>query len=340
MQHRWGKEEYFHKTDTLLTLIEESATWRTAFGFDLGGLNNTTPTGKGKSLIQHCADIAITFFIDGEKGPEWKNEDIKLLRSLIKNCVNLLKSTYHAFKAKLGETRHGLVVSGSADELREDSEVANVWAIENIEKKFPWYCQMATLIGGNPNHSCSAVANSQSNLDLGVLGMVGDVDEDLIPWPASSPAMLYDEDDDILDRSLPPLDSLLNQHEKSKSKEKVMLTLSSKRSGNNTTTTPSTKKCKTTQDIVKEVADAERQARLSMNEVNAREKTIREEVKHRSQYEIAVRVETMRLKAQQDEIAARATESAAQHAHELMMVEKQIELAHIQHGGAGGNIDP
>ena len=62
--------------DTLLTLIEESATWWAAFGFDLGGLNNKTPTGKGKSLIQHCANIAIAFFITG---------DIKQLRGVIKN---------------------------------------------------------------------------------------------------------------------------------------------------------------------------------------------------------------------------------------------------------------
>ena len=66
MKHRWGKKEYWHKIDTLLTLIEESATWQAAFGFDLGGLNHKTPTGKGKSLIQHCADIAVTFFIMGD----------------------------------------------------------------------------------------------------------------------------------------------------------------------------------------------------------------------------------------------------------------------------------
>jgi hypothetical protein len=54
------------RRSTLLTLIEESTTWLAAFNFDLGGLDNKTPTGKGKSLIQHCTNIAIVFFGTGD----------------------------------------------------------------------------------------------------------------------------------------------------------------------------------------------------------------------------------------------------------------------------------
>ncbi|KIK17977.1 hypothetical protein PISMIDRAFT_110303 [Pisolithus microcarpus 441] len=186
--HRWGKEDYFHKTDALLSLIEDSPTWQAAFGFDLGGLKNSTPMGKGKSLIQHCTDIAITFFITGDKKSTWTTKDIKLLQGVVKNLAHMtpggLKSTYHAFKEFLGETGYGLLVARSTSELYQGSEAANAWGklincrvccassdqfAENIEKKFPWYCHMAALIGGNPNHSCKAISNSQSALDLSVL---------------------------------------------------------------------------------------------------------------------------------------------------------------------------
>ena len=75
-------------TDALLTLIEDSITWRGAFGFDTGAAPNPTPTGKGKSLIQHCTDIAVAFFITGDLNSKWTLKDIKMLKFVIKNRVN------------------------------------------------------------------------------------------------------------------------------------------------------------------------------------------------------------------------------------------------------------
>ena len=46
-----------------------------------------------------------------------------------------------------------------------------------MEKKFPWYLRMNELMGGSPISSRKAVANSQSTLDLSILG-VEDEDED------------------------------------------------------------------------------------------------------------------------------------------------------------------
>ncbi|KIK79187.1 hypothetical protein PAXRUDRAFT_16464 [Paxillus rubicundulus Ve08.2h10] len=43
----WAKSGNFHLTDALLTLIEDSVTWKGALGFDRGAINDPMPTGKG-----------------------------------------------------------------------------------------------------------------------------------------------------------------------------------------------------------------------------------------------------------------------------------------------------
>ncbi|KAI5999228.1 hypothetical protein EDD15DRAFT_2363296 [Pisolithus albus] len=332
----WGKEDYFHKTDALLSLIEDSPTWQAAFGFDLGGLKNPTPTGKGKSLIQHCADIAIAFFITGEKESTWTTKDIKLLRG--SNDIHSLKSTYHAFKELLGETGHGLVVAGSASELYQGSEATNAW--ENIEKKFPWYCHMAALIGGNPNYSRKAISNSQSALDLSVLDHA--VDEEENGDPCTPVPFDDEEEEDIPDPSLPLQEFTLDDSKEKcregqhRVQEKFKLTIPSKRLSDVSSVSQSAKKRKTPQDLIKEVAHAEREVRVSMNEINAREKTARERIKRKVAHDTAVELETMRLRVQREE-------AAAQRAHELAMMDKQIQLALLQQGrqvGTLGVIDP
>ncbi|KAI6000094.1 hypothetical protein EDD15DRAFT_2193544 [Pisolithus albus] len=322
----WGKEDYFHKTDALFSLIEDSPTWRAAFGFDLGGLKNPTPTGKGKSLIQHCADIAIAFFITGEKESTWTTKDIKLLRGVIKN------------RELLGETGHGLVVAGSTSELYQGSEAANAW--ENIEKKFPWYCCMAALIGGNPNYSRKAISNSQSALDLSVLDHA--VDEEENGDPCTPVPFDDEEEEDIPDPSSPLQEFTLDDSKEKcregqhRVQEKFKLTIPSKRSSDVSSVSQSAKKHKTPQDFIKEVAHAEREVQVSMNEINAREKTARERIKRKVAHDTAVELETMRLRVQREE-------AAAQRAHELAMMDKQIQLALLQQGGQVGTlgvIDP
>lgn len=69
-------------TDQLLTLIEDSVTWKVALGFDKGASANWTPTSKGKSFIQHCSDIAEAFFLGDNatiKGA-YTMEDLPILR--------------------------------------------------------------------------------------------------------------------------------------------------------------------------------------------------------------------------------------------------------------------
>ncbi|KIK74082.1 hypothetical protein PAXRUDRAFT_562424, partial [Paxillus rubicundulus Ve08.2h10] len=84
----WAKPENFHLTDTLLTLIEESVTWKGALGFNKGAVNDPTPTGKGKSFIQHCEDIVEAFFLVHNADINFTKADLPALKTVIKNWIN------------------------------------------------------------------------------------------------------------------------------------------------------------------------------------------------------------------------------------------------------------
>ena len=85
---------------------------------------------------------------------------------------------------------------------------------------------------------------------------------------------------------------------------------------------------------MKEVADAEHEARLSISAATAKEKTECERIKRQTAHDTAVTVEQMRIEAQEKQ-------AVAAHAHELMMMDRQIELACLHAGHASlGPIDP
>ena len=85
---------------------------------------------------------------------------------------------------------------------------------------------------------------------------------------------------------------------------------------------------------MKEVVDAKREAHLAISAATAKEKTECEWIKHQTAHDTAVTVEWMCIEAQEKQaVAARA--------HELMMMDRQIELAHLHAGHASlGPIDP
>ncbi|KIK92118.1 hypothetical protein PAXRUDRAFT_13422 [Paxillus rubicundulus Ve08.2h10] len=329
----WAKSENFHLTDALLMLIKDSVTWKGALGFNRGAVNDPMPTGKGRSFIQHCEDITDEFFLHHNTNSEFVKDNLPALRTVIKNLINSLKSTFTKYHNKLGKTGHGLVTSGHADELYEGSEATNVY--EAIEKKFPWYLQMSVLMGSSPVSSWKAISNSQSYLNLAVLGVDDDADED--ETECCTPTLMVDED--VALRSIGPLspcgnlpsDKLEDEEEEVVFLPKIKFTVPVKHTAESPAVTQSSKKHKTPQDLVKEVADTECEARL-MHEMHARECTTRERVKCQAAHDTAVAVEGMHLKSQAEQVAM-------QWAHELLMLEKQIELAHL-HSGYSTSIDP
>ena len=108
---------------------------------------------------------------------------------------------------------------------------------------------------------------------------------------------------------------------------KLRVSLSSKRAADTQATSSSAKKRKTPQDFMKEVADAEREARLVISAATAKEKTERERIKRQTAHNTAITVEQMRIEAQEKQ-------AIAAHAHELMMMDRQIELARLHAGRA------
>ncbi|KAF9235106.1 hypothetical protein BU15DRAFT_78338 [Melanogaster broomeanus] len=290
----WAKADNHHITDTLLTLIEDSVTWKGTFGFDKGVEKDPTPTGKGKSIIQHCADIATVLFAIGKKNSEWTNNDLAHLRGVVKNRVMSLKATYTEYRNKLGETGHGLVVGGCEDELHAGSDIANVY--DDIQLKFPWYLRMHALM----------------DVDLTVLGGENSEGENEDEFTSRTPTPMED-DDRPRGSSCPP---------------------SSDRAADTPIASSSAKKRRTPQDLIKEVADAERATRLAMSTANARERTARERINSQSAHDTAIAVERLRIEAHDKQAAASC-------AHELLMLDRQIELARINAGyRAPGPIDP
>ncbi|KIJ61907.1 hypothetical protein HYDPIDRAFT_169487 [Hydnomerulius pinastri MD-312] len=330
----WAKGENHHITDTLLTLIEDSVVWKGAFGFDKGVENDPTPTGQGKSIIEHCVDIAKVLFATEEKDSEWAHYDLAHLKGVVKNRVMSLKGTYTEFRNKLGETGHGLIVAGREDEMRMGSDIANVY--DEIQLKFPWYLRMHALMGTSPVASRKSISNSKSDIDLTVLG--GEEGEDGDDFSRRTPTPMED-DDAPLGSSRPPTPQAAvlddnDEEEADATPLKLRVTLPSKRATDTPLASRSVKKRRTPQDLVKEVADAERETRLAMSTANARERTEREWIKRQSAHDTAIMVERMRLEAQEKQ-------ATASRAHDLMMMDRQIELAHINAGyPAPGPIDP
>jgi len=84
--------------------------WKGAFGFDKGVKNDTTPTGKDKSIIEHCAGIAKAFFATGEKDSDYTNADLVHLWSVVKNQVMLWAISFHKIHFRVAfEAWKGLI---------------------------------------------------------------------------------------------------------------------------------------------------------------------------------------------------------------------------------------
>ncbi|KAF8442020.1 hypothetical protein L210DRAFT_987512 [Boletus edulis BED1] len=334
----WTKPGNHHIMDTLLTLIEDSVIWKGAFGFNKGAEKDTTPTGKGKSIMEHCSGIAKVLFTTSEKDSEYTDADLVHLRGVVKNRVMSLKGTYIEYRNNLGETGHGLIISGREDELHIGSEMANVY--DEIKSKFLWYLRSHALMGSSPIVCRKSISNSKSDIDLTVLGGGdGGDDEDEDDQFARRTPTPMEDDDAPRGSSRPPsrqgsISDNGDEEDDTSPLKLRQVPLSSKRAADTQATLSSVKKRKTPQDFMKEMADAECEARLLTSAATAKEKTKRERIKRQTAHDTAITVEQMRIEAQEKQaIAARA--------HELMMMDRQIELARIHAGHAPlGPIDP
>lgn len=84
----WSKSKNHLVTDELLMLIKSKTHWKVALGFDKGAFPDAeSQNSQGKTLLEHCADIAAALFIKDKPDTKWTHDDIKDLRVVVKNWV-------------------------------------------------------------------------------------------------------------------------------------------------------------------------------------------------------------------------------------------------------------
>ncbi|KAJ7091297.1 hypothetical protein C8R43DRAFT_1142026 [Mycena crocata] len=330
---QWAKPAYHHLTDKLLTIIESKTRFKQGFGFDKGR-PGSVDTG-GAKLPDLCAAVARQLFdVDPEdEDSKYTEDDIPGLAEVVKNRINTIKKNYATHHDTLGATGHGLVVAGKEDEIIENSPIANAWQL--IEKKFPWYKRMDKLMGTSPIVNRSAVAHSNTRVDLGVLDRNGDAHDGPISvqdsdssseddrskisgWESSSDAGRKAKDDDdnksISVASSPPRPAAA----------KAPVTPASKFKTEPASISASARgaKRKSTHEHVAEIAAQDRSQRLKLMEVKEKGKTRRAQVK----YDAKTSLEFARLRHQTEQ-------AERQRQHDIFMMNRQVQLEEIRRGG-------
>ena len=80
----WISLEHLPLSDTLLSIIEDSATYKTALGFDKGDVGSV-PTG-GKKVVDIYREIACKVFIN-QPGSKYTEDDLEELKDIIRNRI-------------------------------------------------------------------------------------------------------------------------------------------------------------------------------------------------------------------------------------------------------------
>ena len=130
--------------DLLLTIIEDSAMYKVALGFDKEDVGAVS--SGGKKLIEYYKSMVHKLFIKIEDS-KWSNmkDNVRLLDEFVKNQVTWyacslpffillyyslmfrIKKNYVKYWASISETRQGLIDTDREDEILPGSEIANVW---------------------------------------------------------------------------------------------------------------------------------------------------------------------------------------------------------------------
>ncbi|KAG1727215.1 kinase-like domain-containing protein [Suillus lakei] len=304
----WSKPENHHLTDSLLTLIEESNTYRKAFGFALlPGSGKVASTGDQPANLYR--QLATALFLDHEHSL-WKDVDLNDLAETVKNRVaNGLRKAFIKHRDSMSQTGQGLIDADREDEITFGSEIFNAW--DQVKKKFPWYKRMNALYRESPAVDRSAVANSASQLDLTVLNCSQTTDDDEIPieWPRS-PTPEYTKDDDKSSIVFTPPSSPPNQPTTPASHAKPEPPSIRRASG---------QKRKTMHSHIEDLTTSLGESRVKVARVREREHTLRAQAKED------------RKKAEFDSrLQFKAAEAERQRAHELAMLERQIELERLR----------
>ncbi|KAJ7477521.1 hypothetical protein FB451DRAFT_1396491 [Mycena latifolia] len=175
-------------------------------------------------------------------------------------------------------------------EIIEGSEIANAWDL--IMEKFPWYKRMDALMGTSPIVNRSAVAHSQTRVNLSILDRDGEAHDGPI-------SVLSDDDTESKisnwEATPPPAG---RDDASSDNDDNHTLSSSSPPRADSVPATP-----------------APRVKRIKLTEVKEKQKTLRA----RAKYNAKTQLEMARLQHQQ-------REAERQREHEMMMMERQMQL--------------
>lgn len=80
----WTSAEHLPLSDTLLSIIEGSATYKTALGFNKGDVGSVS-TG-GKKIVDIYREIARKLLID-VPGSKFTEDDLEVLKDIIRNRI-------------------------------------------------------------------------------------------------------------------------------------------------------------------------------------------------------------------------------------------------------------
>ncbi|KAJ7621659.1 hypothetical protein DFH06DRAFT_1143662 [Mycena polygramma] len=336
---QWAKPAFHHLTDELLTIVEGSAHYKQAFGFDKGQTGRVD-TG-GKTIPDLCADIAIELFnVDGvaPDGDESKytSDDLTGLSDVIKNRINSLKKAFSEHHKKLGATGHGLVTGGKEDEIIGGSAIANAWEV--IEAKFPWYKRMDLLMGTSPIVNRTAVAHSNTRVDLNVLDRDGEAHtgpisvkddsssegEPFSDWNSSSPVKprrrVGRETADVDESDGGSISISSSPAMRSKAKSPTII----KSEPTSVSASARGAKRKTTHEHVAEIASQDRVQRIKLMELKEKGKTARSRAKYDAKTQF--QLELARMKHQE-------AEAERQRQHDIFMMDRQMQLETLRRSG-------
>ncbi|KAG1767872.1 hypothetical protein EV702DRAFT_1050206 [Suillus placidus] len=310
----WSKPDNHHLTDSLLTLIEESNTYRKAFGFALlPGSGKVASTGDRPTNLYW--QLATALFLDREDSP-WKDINLNDLADTVKNCVaNGLRKAFIKHRDSMSQTGQGLIDADGEDEITFGSEIFNAWGMiwqTKLRKSFLWYKWMNALYRESPAVDRSAVANSASQLDLTVLNcsqVTMDDDEIPIEWPRS-PTPEYTKDDDKSSIIFTPPSSPPN---------KPMTPAPHAKQEPPSVRRASGQKRKSMHSHIEDLTTSLGESRVKVARVREREQTLRSQAK-----------EDQKKAEFNSRLQFKAAEAERQRAHELAMLERQIELERLR----------
>ncbi|KAF8064138.1 hypothetical protein FPV67DRAFT_1451371 [Lyophyllum atratum] len=316
----WTTKENEDLSFTLISIIEASPALLIAFGFDKGDTENNSGGGKGHK--EHCCTIARKLFLDPStpdaRFAAFSEDDIEQLKDVVKNRINALKRGYTTHRKEMSETGQGLMDEDKEDEIVEGSEIDNIH--KKILAKFPWYKRMHKLMGMSPIVDKSAIANSTTpSINLNMLGRHGKASRTSPKWDiehdsgSDSVKTLSDHSDDSLS------DSDLDIKTPVTPSQPLKAANAGKSTG---------QKRKGIHDMVTNLTSASRDTAVKIARIKYEEKTRgsmhKEKIKRKSELELELaRLEHQRLQGE------------AQRAHELPMLDRQLQLECLRHSTAG-----